>query len=161
MIRARQTKRGCFTGLCPRDGEASKLCLSFLSRFWLAPALHLSGPALDAGNSSGLTTDQRGLPRPIDDPNVANAEGGDGSDIGAYEADPNLRINGFGKTGGDIWLSFNSLLGRIYRVESTDKLPPTWNVLTNGVIGTGGRFQALDGGAASLPKRFYRTVQLP
>jgi hypothetical protein len=27
-----------------------------------------------------------------DDPNTPNAEGGDGSDIGAYEADPNLRI---------------------------------------------------------------------
>jgi hypothetical protein len=51
-------------------------------------------------------------------------------------------------------------LGRTYRVESTDDLPPTWNVLTNGVIGTGGRFQALDGGAASLPRRFYRSVLL-
>jgi hypothetical protein len=104
---------------------------------------------------------KRGNPQPIDDPNIANADGGDGSNIGAYEADPNMRINAFEKTGGDIWLSFNSMLGRTYRVESTDELPPTWSVLTNNVIGTGGRFQAIDGGAASLPKRFYRTVQLP
>ena len=50
---------------------------------------------------------------------------------------------------------------RTCRVETTDNLPPTWSVLTNGLAGTGGRFQAIDGGAASLPKRFYRTVQLP
>ena len=52
--------------------------------------------------------------------------------------------------------------GKSYRVETTDELPPvTWNVLTNDVPGTGGRFQALDTGAASLPQRYYRTVQLP
>ena len=52
--------------------------------------------------------------------------------------------------------------GRTYRVETTDELPPAiWNVLTNNVPGTGGRFQALDVGAATLPKRFYRTVPLP
>ena len=121
-------------------------------------ALRFDSRAIDAGNSGGLTTDQRGFPRPIGTPAAA---GGDGSDIGAYEADPNLRLNGFGKTGADIWLSFNSMWGRIYRVESTDQLPPTWNVLTNDVPGTGGRFQTLDRGAASLPKRFYRTVLLP
>jgi CSLREA domain-containing protein len=41
-------------------------------------------PAIDAGNSS-LTTDQRGQARPIDDPGVANAAGGNASDIGAFE----------------------------------------------------------------------------
>jgi hypothetical protein len=107
-----------------------------------------------------LTTDQRGLPRPIDSPDIANAEGGDGSDIGAYEADPNLRISGFGMTGADVWLSFNSVWGRTYRVERTDHLPPSWNVVTNDVVGTGARFEAIDGGAASLPQRFYRAVML-
>ena len=59
--------------------------------------LRFDSPAIDAGHSGGLTTDQRGLPRPIDDPNTPNAEGGDGSDIGAYEGDPNLRITGIGR----------------------------------------------------------------
>jgi len=45
-------------------------------------------PAIDQGKSFGLTTDQRGRPRPYDDPSIANAAGGDGSDIGAYEAQP-------------------------------------------------------------------------
>jgi len=50
-------------------------------------ALLVGSPAIDAGNSS-QTTDQRGRTRPVDDPNVANASGGNGSDIGAYETNP-------------------------------------------------------------------------
>ncbi len=46
-------------------------------------ALLPGSPAIDAGNSFGLTTDQRGQARPVDNPTIANA--GDGSDIGAYE----------------------------------------------------------------------------
>jgi hypothetical protein len=42
-------------------------------------------PAVDTGSSAGLTTDQRGLARPVDNPFVANAPGGDGADVGAYE----------------------------------------------------------------------------
>jgi len=42
-------------------------------------------PAIDKGDSGGLTTDQRGFPRPIDLANIANVNGGDGSDIGAFE----------------------------------------------------------------------------
>jgi hypothetical protein len=50
--------------------------------------LLLSGnPAIDAANVAGLdlATDQRGRPRVADQPTVANAAGGDGSDIGAVE----------------------------------------------------------------------------
>jgi hypothetical protein len=43
-------------------------------------------PAIDAGNSGGLTTDQRGLARPVDNPSAANAS--DGADIGAIEVQP-------------------------------------------------------------------------
>ncbi|MEY2526319.1 MAG: hypothetical protein QOE73_1090 [Verrucomicrobiota bacterium] len=48
-------------------------------------ALLSGSPAIEAGNSSGSNTDQRGFARPVDDPVIANASGGDGSDIGAYE----------------------------------------------------------------------------
>ena len=47
-------------------------------------ALRPGSPAFDAGETS-LATDQRGLLRPHDDPEISNAEGGDGSDIGALE----------------------------------------------------------------------------
>ncbi len=40
---------------------------------------------IDQGHSSGLTTDQRGFPRLIDDPAIFNA--GDGTDIGACEVE--------------------------------------------------------------------------
>jgi hypothetical protein len=43
-------------------------------------------PAIDQGDSSGASTDQRGVPRPLDDPARQNASGGDGADIGAVEA---------------------------------------------------------------------------
>ncbi|MDX2166323.1 MAG: choice-of-anchor Q domain-containing protein [Deltaproteobacteria bacterium] len=43
-------------------------------------------PAIDQGDSSGTSTDQRGAPRPLDDPARQNAAGGDGADIGAVEA---------------------------------------------------------------------------
>ncbi len=46
-------------------------------------ALLTGSPAIDKGSSFGSTTDQRGLMRPFDDPNIPNAD--DGSDIGAYE----------------------------------------------------------------------------
>ncbi|MFL6536741.1 MAG: choice-of-anchor Q domain-containing protein, partial [Chthoniobacterales bacterium] len=48
----------------------------------MAPSL--ASPVVDQGNS-GLTTDQRGLLRPVDQTAVANAGGGDASDIGAFE----------------------------------------------------------------------------
>jgi hypothetical protein len=48
-------------------------------------ALLADSPAIDKGKNFDLTTDQRGLPRPFDFPAIANASGGDGSDIGAFE----------------------------------------------------------------------------
>ena len=46
-------------------------------------ALLSDSPAIDAGDSGGSFTDQRGLTRPVDSPTINNA--GDGADIGAYE----------------------------------------------------------------------------
>ena len=50
--------------------------------------LLVGSPAIDAGVAAGSTLDQRGMPRPVDDPGVANTGGSDGTDIGAYEAEP-------------------------------------------------------------------------
>ncbi len=52
----------------------------------LTHALRIGSPAIDKGSVvTGLTTDQRGLPRPFDFPSIPNAQGGNGSDIGAFE----------------------------------------------------------------------------
>lgn len=51
-------------------------------------ALQASSPMIDAGSNVGntdLTTDQRGLTRPVDFPGVPDASGGNGTDIGALE----------------------------------------------------------------------------
>jgi hypothetical protein len=46
-----------------------------------------TSPLVDAGAGFGLATDQRGAPRPADDPRIANpiVPGADGSEIGAVE----------------------------------------------------------------------------
>jgi predicted outer membrane repeat protein len=51
-------------------------------------ALQEDSPAIDQGNSFGLNRDQRGESRPQDFAAIANATGGDGSDIGAFEVQP-------------------------------------------------------------------------
>lgn len=59
-------------------------------------ALLTGSPAIDKGKLlGGVTTDQRGRARPFDNTTVANATGGDGSDIGAFEVintDPLLSV---------------------------------------------------------------------
>jgi CSLREA domain-containing protein len=51
-------------------------------------AVFLDSAALDKGHSFGLELDQRGLLRRADSPASANAPGGDGTDIGAFEFSP-------------------------------------------------------------------------
>jgi len=54
-------------------------------------ALLMGSPAIDAGKNFGAeTTDQRGpgFLRTFDDASIANADSGDGTDIGAYEVQP-------------------------------------------------------------------------
>ncbi|MFN0121248.1 MAG: choice-of-anchor Q domain-containing protein, partial [Blastocatellia bacterium] len=51
----------------------------------LTHALLPGSPAIDKGHRSGATRDQRGFARPVDDAFIANANGGDGADIGALE----------------------------------------------------------------------------
>ncbi len=54
----------------------------------LTHALLEGSPAIDKGNSFGESTDQRGLPRPSNFVGIPDASGGDGSDIGAFELQP-------------------------------------------------------------------------
>lgn len=124
-------------------------------------ALRFDSPALDAGHSGSLVTEQRGRPRPIDDSAIADAIGGNGCDIGAYEADPELRFTSIEKSGTDIRLQLNSVLGRNYRVERGESVDHSWSTISNNLPGTGGPVQILDSGAANAPHRFYRAVRLP
>ncbi len=59
-------------------------------------ALPPGSPAIDKGHRSRSTFDQRGATRPLDQGAIANAAGGDGSDIGAFEARvDHIFANGF------------------------------------------------------------------
>jgi uncharacterized repeat protein (TIGR01451 family) len=56
-------------------------------------AIAATSPATDKGIATGSTTDQRGDPRPTDLPDVTNASGGGGTDIGAYEFQPTADLS--------------------------------------------------------------------
>lgn len=49
--------------------------------------------AIDAGVAAGSTLDQRGEPRTVDDPGVANEATSDGTDIGAFETEVPCVLN--------------------------------------------------------------------
>ena len=55
-------------------------------------ALLSGSPAIDKGTNNAGSKDQRGMSRPLDISIISNAPGGDGSDIGAYEATLTLDI---------------------------------------------------------------------
>jgi hypothetical protein len=56
-------------------------------------ALSPGSPAIDAGVAASSSFDQRGKPRTYDDPGVANAATSDGTDIGAFELQPNCILS--------------------------------------------------------------------
>ncbi|MGH7992053.1 MAG: glycosyl hydrolase family 28 protein [Limisphaerales bacterium] len=107
-------------------------------------ALSTNSPAIDQGNSFGLTTDQRGAPRPFDYPSIANAGGGDGSDIGAFESsNPTFQV---GQSGNNIILSWPSYYGGVTVQTSTNltssnnwvSFPGASNLVGNQLIITNG-----------------------
>ncbi len=76
-------------------------------------ALQSNSPAIDKGKSADVMTDQRGLPRPFNNPSIPNAAGGDGSDIGAFEVQPANTMPGNNVTAeapaGDATVTFHSI----------------------------------------------------
>jgi hypothetical protein len=124
----------------------------------LAMALRVGSPALDKGKSFGATTDQRGSARIVDDPNVANASGGGGADIGAYEADPRYHVANVSRVGNDVRVGLMTMLGKSYRVEySTEVDADFWLVFANDLPGNGQVLWVTNFGGANQPSRFYRS----
>ena len=59
-----------------------------------SPAIDQGAAANDPATGDPIVTDQRGMTRPVDRPNIPNASGGNGSDIGAFEVQtPSLLLN--------------------------------------------------------------------
>ena len=125
-------------------------------------ALLVGSPAIDKGkNISGDTTDERGFPRTFDDPAIANAAGGDGTDIGAYEVFE-LRITAVDKMGDDLRLSFTSMAGTNYELQTRSNLTMgTWSSVPGSIPGNGSVAQTTVTNPFNQPQQFYRIHQLP
>jgi hypothetical protein len=101
--------------------------------------------------------DQRGLARTIDVPGVPNAAPSDGTDLGALELDPVLRLTSIEFSGADALLHFTSVSGKAYSLENTaDVVGSGWLSRFGYLPGSGGILTFRDTNALILPKKFYR-----
>jgi hypothetical protein len=138
-------------GMGPRDNGGPTFTIPLMA----------NSPAIDKGKIVQTSSDQRGEPRPFNDPNIANAAGGDGSDIGAYEAD--LRLLTFARMTNDLQLTFTSIVGKNYQVQSGSNLvAANWSSSGSIVPGNGGVISLPAIGAFSQPApKFFRVLQTP
>jgi hypothetical protein len=118
-------------------------------------ALLPGSSAIDKGRSFGFTTDQRGFPRIWNLPAVADASGGDGSDIGAYEFLPGPRLN-IQAAGNNNVILFWTTDAADYRLESITNLPPpnVWSNVNSTRTTVGN--QVFVTNPISGPSQFYR-----
>jgi len=134
-------------------------------------ALLPGSPAIDRGKSFGLSIDQRGFPRPVDDPCLANAAGGDGSDIGAFEAQgvcANLQISAITRETNSIRIAWTTYTGKTNALQwtagaaggsyQTNSFTDLFTV-TN-TMGTVTNYLDV-GGATNAPARYYRVRLVP
>jgi len=117
-------------------------------------------PALDAGHSGGLSTDQRGGARAVVTTTNALPTGGDGSDIGAFEAGGCVRLTSLTRTNSPAHLQFTK--------DATTAPLPLHRVQRRAAFGTGawedlpgpiGATQTLvpfTGATATNGQNFYR-----
>lgn len=120
-------------------------------------ALLPNSPAIDKGRSFGLATDQRGRVRPWDPGSIANAAGGDGSDIGAFEVapeNPRLQIQ---RVRDNVVLSWPTN-DTNFRLQSTTNLIAAgdWRSLSGTPALVANRLYVTN--IPSLPKTFYRLM---
>lgn len=77
-----------------------------------------------------------------------------------FQPGPDMRISNVAPVGADIHISLATGSNRLYLVQSTtDLVTGTWTTVTSNLAGNGGIVIAIDPGATTQPKRFYR-VQL-
>ncbi len=123
-------------------------------------ALLTGSPAIDQGKSGGLAVDQRGAPRPFDK-SIANAAGGDGADIGAFEVGGLAQLAFIPQPANSFTITFDTDVGQNYDVQRTEDLNSgNWAPVASNVAGTGGpvTVPVPDG---AQPQAFYRVRLVP
>jgi len=122
----------------------------------LTMALSLGSPAVNKGISNGLTTDQRGAPRPFDFSGITRAMGGDGSDIGAFELNP-PRLS-IARSSENVVLSWPAYFFGYYGLQSVTTLPASnhWTFILTPQVVIGSRVYVTN--SVSGPQTFYRLV---
>jgi hypothetical protein len=121
-------------------------------------ALLPGSPALDAGHSGGLATDQRGGARAVH--SITNTLPGDGSDIGAFEAGGYVRLTSITRTNTTAHLQLSKDLttgpGPAYYLERRTAFGTgAWEELPGGVSGTNALLPFADATATNAVN-FYR-----
>ena len=132
----------------------------------LTHALLLGSPAIDQGKRDAipslvLDVDQRSRPRPIDFSSVTNANGGDGSDIGSFEAIPPARFASIAPTDQkSMRLEGVGLSNFVYTLEANfDLNPGNWIMIGTARAEGSGAFSFIDTNTVSFwPARFYRAL---
>jgi len=95
-------------------------------------ALLPGSPAIDQGLSFGLLADQRGFARPYNLPSVADAAGGDGSDIGACEFIPTPRLAIRPAANHNVLLSWTTDAADFHLLAAPSLAPPgAWTEITD------------------------------
>lgn len=123
-------------------------------------------PAIDQGYKFVYPFDQRSQTRPMDNPLLPNATGGDGSDIGALESDGSFAIiTAIVRAGNDVTVYFKGTSGKTFRLERKFSIGDAWSVIPFAPsTATGQGFsvtvQITDSNAIGFGKAFYRIRQL-
>jgi CSLREA domain-containing protein len=132
----------------------------------LTIALLAGSPAIDKGTSVGstgnLTSDQRGpgYTRTVNNPSAANAAGGDGTDIGAFEFGVTITLISIARSGADIVVTFQAVQGATYRLERklavTDSTWESISGVNDFSPSSSGPAPITHAGGANLTEAFYR-----
>ena len=126
----------------------------------LTLALLAGSPAIDKGKSGGVAIDQRGAPRPFDK-SIANAAGGDGTDIGAFEVGGLAQLALIPQTANSFSITIATDAGQNYDVQRTQDLNSgNWVPVASNVAGTGGPVTVPVPDEAQ-PQVFYRVRLVP
>ncbi len=119
----------------------------------------LSGsPAIDKGKKFSLA-DQRFFPRPFDNPAIANAVGGDGNDIGAFERQPpRLYISDVAIIEGDSGTTNANFTVNLF--DGPDTAVSVSFATANGTALAGSDYNALNGTLTFNPGESAKTVSV-